>query len=224
MKNYNLNNSTQNTTHNYYTLMMNTCHDDGYLEVILGPMFSGKTSRIVELYNQCIFSNIPVTVINHSMDKRYSNELLSTHDLKMIPCIQSNDSLWEMYADSKYNESINESRVILINEGQFFNDLYNWVHYMVDIHHKEIYVCGLDGDFNRKMFGQMLNLIPIADKVHKLKSLCAICKNGTHAIFTMRCTSEKKQVVIGSDNYKPVCRRCYCNKSLQSSDDEDTKL
>ena len=62
---------------------------NGYLELILGPMFSGKTSKILDLYKQCEFSNIPVVVINHTSDKRYSESMLSTHDLKMIPCIQA---------------------------------------------------------------------------------------------------------------------------------------
>ena len=74
---------------------------------------------------------------------------------------------------------------------------------------KKIYICGLDGDFERKKFGQILNLIPLCDKVTKLTSLCSLCKNGTPGIFSKRITSEKKQTVVGSDNYIPVCRSCY---------------
>ena len=61
----------------------------GYLELILGPMFSGKTSRLVEIYKQCNFCNISVTVINHTIDNRYDDELLSTHDKVKIPCIKT---------------------------------------------------------------------------------------------------------------------------------------
>ena len=74
---------------------------------------------------------------------------------------------------------------------------------------KQIYVCGLDGDFERKKFGQILDLIPLCDKVNKLTSLCSICKNGTLGIFSKRISSEKEQTVVGSDNYIPVCRKCY---------------
>ena len=74
---------------------------------------------------------------------------------------------------------------------------------------KKIYICGLDGDFERKKFGQILNLIPLCDKVTKLTSLCSLCKNGTAGIFSKRITCEKEQTVVGSDNYIPVCRSCY---------------
>ena len=181
---------------------------NGYLELILGPMFSGKTSKILELYKQCEFSNIPVVVINHTSDKRYSETMLSTHDLKMIPCIQAS-SLCDAMEILEIKNKINDATVILINEGQFFNDLYEWTEMMVETNHKEIYICGLDGDFNRNKFGQILDLIPLCDKVTKLKSLCSMCKNGTKALFSLRVTEEKEQVLIGSDCYKPVCRACY---------------
>ena len=181
---------------------------NGYLELILGPMFSGKTSKILDLYKQCEFSNIPVVVINHTSDKRYSENMLSTHDLKMIPCIQAS-SLFDAMEILEIKNKINDATVILINEGQFFNDLYEWTEMMVETNHKEIYICGLDGDFNRNKFGQILDLIPLCDKVTKLKSLCSMCKNGTKALFSLRVTEEKEQVLIGSDCYKPVCRACY---------------
>ena len=181
---------------------------NGYLELILGPMFSGKTSKILDLYKQCEFSNIPVVVINHTSDKRYSETMLSTHDLKMIPCIQAS-SLCDAMEILEIKNKISDATVILINEGQFFNDLYEWTEMMVETNHKEIYICGLDGDFNRNKFGQILDLIPLCDKVTKLKSLCSMCKNGTKALFSLRVTEEKEQVLIGSDCYKPVCRACY---------------
>ena len=181
---------------------------NGYLELILGPMFSGKTSKILDLYKQCEFSNIPVVVINHTSDKRYSETMLSTHDLKMIPCILAS-SLCDAMEILEIKNKINDATVILINEGQFFNDLYEWTKMMVETNHKEIYICGLDGDFNRNKFGQILDLIPLCDKVTKLKSLCSMCKNGTKALFSLRVTEEKEQVLIGSDCYKPVCRACY---------------
>lgn len=183
-------------------------HDQGYLEVILGPMFSGKTSKILELYKQCTFSNIPVAVINHASDTRYSETMLSTHDKTMIPCINV-DKLFDLNEHETLSSEVFSAKVILINEGQFFGDLYTWVSSMVDIFGKTVYVCGLDGDSNREKFGQILDLIPICDKVHKLKSICSICKNGTRAIFSLRLSEEHQQILIGSDCYKPVCRNCY---------------
>jgi len=75
----------------------------------------------------------------------------------------------------------------------------------------KVYVSGLDGDFQRKRFGQILDLIPLCDKVTKLTSLCSICKNGKPGIFSMRLTVETCQTLVGSDNYIPVCRECYDN-------------
>lgn len=185
-----------------------TTNSNAYLEIILGSMFSGKTSRLVEIYKQCKFCNIPVLVVNHSCDNRYDDELLSTHDKVKIPCIKTN-SLYEFWY--KYyldNDNIKKAEVILINEGQFFSDLYEVVDDMLQ-KGKKVYVCGLDGDFKRHKFGQMLDLIPLCDKVTKLTSLCSICKNGTPGIFSKRITTEKEQTIVGSDNYIPVCRICY---------------
>jgi thymidine kinase len=98
--------------------------------------------------------------------------------------------------------------VIIINEGQFFEDLLPAINHMLQ-HNKKIYVGGLDGDFERKKFGQILDLIPLCDKVTKMTSLCGICKNGTLGIFSKRITSEKEQTVVGSNNYIPVCRNCF---------------
>ena len=191
--------------------------NNGYLELFIGPMYSGKTSKLLDIYKQCTFCNISVMVINHSLDVRYSTTMLSTHDKIMVQCIKS-ASLTEVWnytnlEDNYDNKSDNHIRlrnsdVILINEGQFFDDLYEVVVDMLD-NNKKIYVCGLDGDFKRKKFGKILELIPLCDKVTKLTSLCGICKNGTPGIFSMRLTKETEQTLVGSDNYIPVCRKCY---------------
>lgn len=185
---------------------MSNSTDSAYLELIIGPMFSGKTSRIVEIYKKCKFCDISVTVINHILDDRYDDTLLSTHDKIKIPCVKT-DKLMELYNNSNMEQILN-SEVILINEGQFFSDLQEFVKKMLKID-KKIYVCGLDGDFERKKFGQILDLIPLCDKVTKLTSLCNICKNGTHAIFSKRVSLETEQTIVGFDNYIPVCRKCY---------------
>ena len=186
-------------------------NNTGYLEIILGPMYASKSTRLVDIYKQCKFCNIPVTAINHTIDNRYDNELLSTHDHVKIPCLQASQ-LTDIWTDNGYQKIdynvLRNSDVILINEGQFFPDLYDVVVDML-LHNKKVYVCGLDGDFERKKFGQILDLIPLCDKVTKLSSLCSLCKNGTPGIFSMRLTKEKQQMLIGSSNYIPVCRICY---------------
>jgi thymidine kinase len=192
----------------------------GYLEIILGSMYSGKTSRLVEIYKQCTFCNISVCVINHAIDNRYDTELLSTHDQIKIPCIKTNKLLdvWSDCIDMESNVGlvprirdnfkVTRSSFILINEGQFFPDLEEFVKKLL-LNGKKVYVCGLDGDFERKKFGQILDLIPLCDKVTKLTSLCSMCKNGTLGIFSKRISSEQIQTVVGVDNYISVCRSCY---------------
>ena len=200
---------------------MNSSHpESGYLEIILGGMYAGKTSRLVEIYKQCTFCNISVAVINHSIDNRYDEELLSTHDKIKIPCIKTK-RLFDIWTDSidmesnvevvhriRDNFKVSRSNVILINEGQFFPDLEEFVKKLL-LNGKKVYVCGLDGDFERKKFGQILDLIPLCDKVTKLTSLCSMCKNGTLGIFSKRISCEQIQTVVGFDNYIPVCRSCY---------------
>ena len=199
---------------------MTTPNNTGYLEIIIGPMFSSKTSTLLEIYKKCKFCNISVSIINHSIDQRYHNTMVSTHDKIMAPCIQANklseiwlnDNIDNQLVDNDSYTLLQNSDVILINEGQFFSDLYEVVVDMLN-KNKKVYICGLDGDFERKKFGSVLDLIPLCDKVTKLTSLCSLCKDGTPGIFSMRLTKEREQTVVGSENYIPVCRKCYTNKS-----------
>lgn len=98
--------------------------------------------------------------------------------------------------------------MVLINEGQFFGDLTSVVTELLQTR-KKVYVCGLDGDFRRKKFGHILDLIPLCDKITKLTSLCSKCRDGTPGIFSMRLTDSTNQTMVGSDTYIPVCRKCY---------------
>lgn len=180
-------------------------NENGYLELIIGPMFSGKTTRLVDIYNLEYSNNKNIKVINYSADTRYHDTMLSTHDKVMIPCVFSN-TLSEVCQE----EMISNYDIILINEGQFFPDLYESVLELVEFHKKHVYICGLDGDFRRNKFGELLDLIPLCDKVTKLSSKCTNC--GKHAIFSKRLSTEEEQVVIGSSNYAPMCRKCYTKK------------
>ena len=181
----------------------------GYLELIIGPMYSGKTSKLLELYKQFTFCGIKTLVINYDEDTRYSDTHLSTHDKLMIPCKQANS----LIRDVVYNKEFDEAKVILINEGQFFEDIVEWTTTAVEKYNKSVYICGLDGDFNREKFGTWLNLIPLCDKVTKLNSYCSLCKKKP-AILSHRITNEKEQKVIGSDNYIPLCRACYLTSAV----------
>ena len=179
----------------------------GYLELILGSMFSGKTSYLLDVYKKCMFCDISVAVINYAADNRYTTEpMLSTHDKKMIPCI-----LATTIQDAIQNnlETIARAETILINEGQFFSDIEEQVRILVEHSNKRVYICGLDGDFERKPIGNLLQLVPFSDHITKLKSLCSLCRDGTPGVFSFRTSHEVDQVVIGSSNYIPLCRDCY---------------
>lgn len=182
----------------------------GSLHLYLGPMFSGKTTKLIQIYKTRTYIGKKVAVLNYNQDKRYSESMLSTHDKMMIPCIFT-DRLSDIWCntDNKCHTDFILSDTIIINEGQFFPDIYNIVLEMVEKHGKEVHICGLDGDFQRQTFGSLLNLIPYCNTVEKLSALCADCRDGTPALFSHRISKETEQIVIGSDNYKPVCRRCY---------------
>ena len=177
----------------------------GFLSLILGCMFSGKTTALINIYNEKRNEGKDVYVINFSGDKRYHDSMLSTHDKKMIPCVFTPclSDLWVSHIIT----NIHTADVILINEGQFFPDLFEIVSSMVEKYGKQVYIYGLDGDFNRRKFGQMLDLIPLCDEVTKLQANCHNCSKD--ALFSHRITAEKDQIIIGSDNYIPLCRECY---------------
>ena len=201
-------------------------NNTGYLELIIGPMFSGKTTELLEIYKKCKFCSIPVSIINHTCDKRYHDTMVSSHDKIMAPCLQANNlnDIWlnngfiesGKQSDNYAHKLLRTSDVILINEGQFFTDLYEVVVDMLK-NNKKVYVCGLDGDFERKKFGSILELISLCDKVTKLTSLCSICKDGTPGIFSMRLSEETEQTVVGDENYIPVCRKCYEKNKIQDT-------
>lgn len=182
----------------------------GYLGIYLGPMFSGKTTRLIQLHKTNTYIGKKIVVINFYADTRYHDTMLSTHDHIMIPCILMDDlrDAWKNPENTHYEE-IHSANMILINEGQFFKHLFEIVLEMVEKEKKEVHICGLDGDFKRNVFGEILQLIPYCDHIEKLTSLCACCKDGTPGLFSHRITGENEQIVVGSDNYKPLCRKCY---------------
>lgn len=180
--------------------MIQTMNTQGFLELTLGPMFSGKTSHLITLYKQYILSGMKVCVVNYSEDTRYGDCDLVAHDGQKIKCI------WEL----ELKNVGMEYDVYLVNEAQFFGDLVEIVKEWVDVQHKIVHCSGLDGDFKRRPFGRILELIPLADIVNKTTAICMGCHNGTQAIFTKRIiASNDIKVIGGSEAYMPVCRKCY---------------
>lgn len=177
----------------------------GYLSITIGPMFSGKTSSLIKTYNSFEKTEKINIVINYAYDTRYSENMLSSHDLVMVPCVMTK-TLYELL-NNENNTLISEADNIFINEAQFFPDLYEFVLDMIQ-KNKNVYLYGLDGDYTTNKIGRILDLIPKCNNIVKLNSICVICKED--AIFTHRISNETEQIVIGNDNYIPLCRSCYC--------------
>lgn len=170
------------------------------LNLIIGPMFSGKTTELLRVAKRLKSINNKVLLLNYNEDTRYSTTEMVTHDNEGLPCEFVND-LTKMSIDK-----ISEYDVICINEGQFFANLVKFCMQCLNMN-KSVYVCGLDGDFKQEKFGEILDLIPKCDTIIKLHSYCSICKNGTFAPFTKRITNSNEQKLIGTNEYIPVCRK-----------------
>ncbi|KAB5527691.1 hypothetical protein DKX38_021538 [Salix brachista] len=178
----------------------------GEVHVIIGPMFAGKTTGLLRRIKSESSSGRTVAMIKSSKDTRYAKDSVVTHDGLKFPCWALPDlaSFQHKLGDDEYQKI----DVIGIDEAQFFEDLYDFCCKAADHDGKTIIVAGLDGDYLRRSFGSILDVIPLADTVTKLTARCDLC--GGRAFFTWRKTSETKTELIGgSDLYMPVCRQHY---------------
>ena len=174
------------------------------LTLKIGCMFSGKTSEIIHIVNRLSVIDKEILLINSSLDDRYVKNSICSHNQNKIDCIsvqKLEDINTELYSKCEY---------IIVDEAQFFEDLYDFVTVAVDINNKHVIIVGLNGDFNRKNFGEIYKLYPLADKIDLLTAMCSICKDGTKAIFSKKITEDNNVIDVGTnDKYIPVCRKCY---------------
>lgn len=178
------------------------------LELILGPMFAGKSTEAMRRIRDLEKENVACCVITSYIDRRYDSTGMSicTHYGDKIPA----EGLKNLIGALKLRTFLAATHVF-IEEAQFFPDLYTVVKTMVETHKKKVFVFGLDGDAERKPFGQVLDLIPLADTYTKLLASCKLCKEPTPAMFTMkRMSTGEGQICIGGEElYLPVCRKHY---------------
>ena len=179
----------------------------GYLKLILGPMFSGKSTQLLELIRKYKIIDYHTMPIKHSSDIRYScDDVIISHNRDSEPCFKI-DKLMSIFDDSIRKAVYIHSQVIIIEEAQFFVDLYEFIINALD-DGKTIFVVGLNGDCNQKNFGEIHRLLPLCDDIELLKAYCFVCKNGTAGIFSKRTIENNDQVLIGGeDKYIPVCRK-----------------
>lgn len=181
------------------------------LDLILGPMFAGKSSAILARVRRARALGWKTLLLTSALDTRYNvGEVchVVTHDkdrvdavgvLGLMPCLGTPE--------------YEEARLIVIEEAQFFVDLVAFIQYAVEKSGKDVVVVGLDGDSDRRPFGSVLELVPLADTVTKLTALCKRCGDGTEALFSaalkgMKTTGEILHVG-GEESYEPLCRRHY---------------
>lgn len=179
-------------------------HKHGKLELIIGNMFSGKSTELIRRINREKSINTRIVVINYRGDNRYATDSVATHDQTKVNCLKLNK------LSDFDNDLINNYDSFFIDEGQFFSDLYLFVLNLVDNCNKHVVVSGLDGDCYRKPFGDLVKLIPVCDTVDKLQAYCTICNNGTFAPFTKKINNDNQLIDIGGSNkYISVCRKHY---------------
>jgi thymidine kinase len=166
------------------------------LNLIIGPMFSGKTTELLRIAKRLKSIDLKVLLLNYHEDIRYSTTEMKTHDNTGLPC---------KFIVNFDNLEYDDYDIICINEAQFFNKLVPFCKNALS-KGKTIYACGLDGDYKQEKFGEILDLIPLSDTITKLHAFCSICKDGTPAYFTRRLCSNKHQKLIGTKEYIPVCR------------------
>jgi thymidine kinase len=175
-----------------------------HLDIIMGPMFAGKSTELIRRIRQLKVIKKKFIVVKPSIDNRYSENHVVSHNNDKEYCI-----VFENLNNFIQNTELNNIDTIFIDEAQFFPDLKSSVEYLVEKLKKNVVIVGLDGDFNRNKFGQIFDLIPFSDTCVKINSLCEFCGDMTPAIFSLKLNNNNNQVEIGSDIYKAVCRKHY---------------
>lgn len=177
------------------------CFNMGELQLILGPMFSGKTTEFISRLHVQRASKRRCLVIKHTKDRRYSDSHVTAHNLNTIEATTTVSCLIEAEREAA------EYSVIGIDEAQFFPDVVEFCEKMANAG-KLVIVAALDGTFERKPFGRILDLIPLAEDVVKLSAVCACCRK--KAAFSGRIVANTEvELIGGADMYRALCRACY---------------
>ncbi|NWS44081.1 KITH protein, partial [Probosciger aterrimus] len=172
----------------------------GQIQVIFGPMFSGKSTELMRRVRRFQLAQYRCLLVKYAKDTRYGSSGVSTHDKNTMEAVPA------CLLKDVYQEALS-STVIGIDEGQFFPDIIEFCEMMANTG-KTIIVAALDGTFQRKAFGSILNLVPLAESVVKLNAVCMECYQ--EASYTKRLGAEREvEVIGGADKYHSVCRACY---------------
>lgn len=169
------------------------------IQLIIGPMFSGKTTELLRRVKRYRLAGRSCAIIKNSIDTRYSNVNLSTHD-------QVTDDVPVFMTKLSDFKNSDDYEVIAIDEGQFFEDLSEQCVAFASMGIIVI-VSALDGTFRQTPFNNVSKLIPLCEKLDKLSAICTKC--GNEAAFTIKTSSGNQEIEVGgAESYTPVCRSC----------------
>jgi thymidine kinase len=178
----------------------------GSIRLFIGPMFASKSSAMVAEIRKNMIACKKCAIIKYADDNRYSNDTVITHDGATTTATLSLSTSTLRDCDEQIISS--NIQVVGVDEGQFFPDIAEYADKWANAGIKVI-VAALDGDYMRVPFETIATLIPLAEDVVKLKSICNKCFSDS-AAFTHRLTKCDSQVLIGgADLYSPLCRNCY---------------
>ncbi len=173
----------------------------GWMEVICGSMFSGKTEELIRRLKRAEFANQKILLFKPEVDDRSGDENVVSHQGSKLQAIIVSDS------ESILKHWKNE-RIVAIDEAQFFDANLPEVCETLAKKGVRVILAGLDMDYLGKPFGPMPNLLAMAEYVTKVHAICVSC--GNLAQFSNRTVKESKQVLVGAvESYKPLCRSCY---------------
>ena len=173
----------------------------GWIEVICGSMFSGKTEELIRRLKRAKIANQKVEIFKPRLDTRYDEVAVVSHD--------SNSILSTPIADSTKMLSLVDSvNVVGVDEAQFFDENLTDVCQSLALKGIRVIVAGLDMDYQGKPFGPMPHLLAVAEYITKVHAICQHC--GNLATHSYRLAAEEGQVMLGEkDSYEPRCRTCY---------------
>lgn len=174
----------------------------GRIEIVAGPMFSGKSEELIRLLRRSAIARQRLQVFKPALDNRYSEDDVVSHSRWRVPCeVVENSGEILKRLDPR-------TEVVGIDEGQFFDDGLSKVCTHLANLGKRVIVAGLDMDYRGIPFGPMPELLAIAEEVHKIQAICTRC--GAPASYTQRLTEDEARVVVGAtDVYEARCRRCH---------------
>ena len=182
----------------------------GWIEVVCGSMFSGKTEELIRRLKRAKFAHQRVEIFKPRIDVRYSEEEVVSHDANAIRStpVESPQNILLMTADVD---------VVGIDEAQFFDDALPNVCQLLADSGKRVIIAGLDMDFKGVPFGPMPALMAIAEDVTKVHAICVHC--GNLAYLSHRTNHDENRVLLGEqESYEPLCRLCY-NKLAKEKND-----